>query len=52
VISTCMEVLLLLFPVVLVSGVCACTPPSVMSVVYTVGCRIVESLCMGQLYSL
>ena len=43
-ISTYMEVL--------VSGVCACSPPSVVSVVYTDWCRIVESLCMGPLYSL
>jgi len=46
-----MEVVFLLFPGVLVSGVRACSTP-VVSVVYTDWCRIVESLCMGPLYSL
>jgi len=47
-----MEVVFVLFLVVLVSGVCACSSPSVVSVVYTDWCRIVESLCMGPLYNL
>ena len=47
-----MEVVFLLFPGVLFSGVCACSSPSVVSVVCTDWCHIVESLCMGPLYSL
>jgi len=43
-----MEVVFLLFPGVLVSSVCACSPPSVVSVVYTDWC----CMCMGPLYSL
>jgi len=47
-----MEVVFLLFPGVLVSGVCAYISLSVVSVVCSDWCRIVESLCMGPLYSL
>ena len=51
-ISMYIEVVFLLFPGVLVSGVCACSHPPVVSVVYSNWCHIVESLCMGLLYSL
>ena len=50
-----MEVVFLMFPGVLVSGVCVCvcvcSSSSIMSVVYTDCCRNVESLFMGLLYS-